>query len=137
MLEALVFGDLVVEPICARALVIPGAAVLVHLPPVIGVSKLPACGGDVGGGVSCATGDAVLLAAAVGAAILLEAALDARHIPGAAPPRVVARAEVKALAVGLRAALFRALRLADAHHARDVVPDDVRAVEAVILAARA
>ena len=133
ILEALVFGDHVVVPVRARALVIRGAAVLVHLPPVFGVSKLPARGGDV-------TGDAVLLAAAVGAAILLEAALDARHVPGAAPPGahpVVARAEVEALAVGLRASLFRALRLADAHHARDVVPVDVRAVEAVVLAARA
>ena len=135
------FGDLVVEPVCARALVIRGAAVLVHLPPVIGVSKLPACGGDVGG---CATGDAVLLAAAVNAANLLETALDARHVAGAALPpvpsvlpHVGARGEVKALAVGLPAALFRALRLAEAHIARDVVPDDVRAVEAVILAARA
>mmetsp|Transcript_8918 Transcript_8918/g.39259 ORF Transcript_8918/g.39259 Transcript_8918/m.39259 type:complete len:296 (-) Transcript_8918:233-1120(-) len=197
ILEALVFGDHVVVPVRARALGIRGAAVLVHLPPVFGVSKLPARGGDVGcvedcvanpyilrerpadarvrvalvaqvvraaaegflaaghragvailqacvvragGRVVHATGDAVLLAAAVGAAILLESALDARHVPGAAPPRahpVVARAEVEALAVGLRAALFRALRLADAHHARDVVPVDVRAVEAVVLAARA
>merc|ERR1719506_500559 len=85
-------------------------------------------------------GDAVLLAAAVGAAVVLEAALDARHVPGAAPPRahpVVARAEVEALAVGLRAAPVRALRLTDAHLARDVVPGDVRAVEAVVVTARA
>jgi hypothetical protein len=85
------------------------------------------------------TGDAVFFTAA-SPAIILEAALYTRHVRGAAPPRaqpLVARAVVEALAIGLRAARRRALRLAAARRARDVGPEDVCVVEAIVLAARA
>ena len=88
------------------------------------------------------TSDAVLLTAPVGSSVVFKGSTGqvARHERSTASSRahaVVGRAVVEALAVGLHAAPFGALRLTECYVARDVIPQDVCTIVTIVIATRA